>query len=142
MGHVREIDEIFDAISYKKGAAIIRMLQTYLAPINSRFDVLLPILNRDSLRASRCGFELLVVLQKGLVSYIKRYEYENAKTEDLWSVLSEVSGEPVKELMDSWTKQKGYPVVTVQLKSEAIVIEQVYPDDTVVLCILIVWQIL
>lgn len=30
MGHVREIDEIFDAISYKKGAAIIRMLQTYL----------------------------------------------------------------------------------------------------------------
>lgn len=30
VGHVREIDEIFDAISYKKGAAIIRMLQTYL----------------------------------------------------------------------------------------------------------------
>jgi puromycin-sensitive aminopeptidase len=97
VGHVREIDEIFDAISYKKGAAIIRMLQTYLGADQ---------------------------FQKGLVSYIKRYEYENAKTEDLWSVLSEVSGEPVKELMDSWTKQKGYPVVTVQLKSEAIVIEQ------------------
>lgn len=30
MGHVREIDEIFDAISYKKGASIICMLQTYL----------------------------------------------------------------------------------------------------------------
>lgn len=71
------------------------------------------------------GFELFVVLQKGLVSYVKRYEYKNAMTEDLWSVLSEVSGEPVKELMDSWTKQQGYPVVSVQLKSEALVIEQV-----------------
>lgn len=69
--------------------------------------------------------------QKGLVSYIKRYEYKNAKTEDLWSVLSEVSGEPVKELMDSWTKQQGYPVVDVQLKSEALVIEQVILDSNV-----------
>lgn len=60
-----------------------------------------------------------------MVSYINRYEYKNAKTEDLWSVLSEVSGEPVKELMDSWTKQQGYPVVSVKLKSEALVIEQV-----------------
>lgn len=63
--------------------------------------------------------------QRGLVSYIKRYEYKNARTEDLWSVLSEESGAPVKELMDSWTKQQGYPVVSVQLKSEALVIEQV-----------------
>lgn len=30
VGHAREIDEIFDAISYNKGASIIRMLQTYL----------------------------------------------------------------------------------------------------------------
>jgi puromycin-sensitive aminopeptidase len=66
-----------------------------------------------------------------LVSYINRYEYKNAKTEDLWSVLSEVSGEPVKELMDSWTRQKGYPVVSVQLKSEALVIEQVILDEAI-----------
>jgi puromycin-sensitive aminopeptidase len=66
-----------------------------------------------------------------LVSYINRYEYKNAKTEDLWSVLSEVSGEPVKELMDSWTRQKVYPVVSVQLKSEALVIEQVILDEAI-----------
>lgn len=39
VGHVREIDEIFDAISYKKGAAIIRMLQTYLGA--DKFQVIL-----------------------------------------------------------------------------------------------------
>jgi len=51
VGHVREIDEIFDAISYKKGAAIIRMLQTYLGA--DKFQVcfcmqcavVLPVLN-------------------------------------------------------------------------------------------------
>lgn len=30
IGHASEIDEIFDAISYKKGASVIRMLQNYL----------------------------------------------------------------------------------------------------------------
>jgi hypothetical protein len=30
VNHVDEIDEIFDAISYRKGASVIRMLQSYL----------------------------------------------------------------------------------------------------------------
>ncbi|KAJ7560287.1 hypothetical protein O6H91_04G121900 [Diphasiastrum complanatum] len=97
VGHVREVDEIFDAISYEKGATIIRMLQNYLGP--QKF-------------------------QKGLVSYIKRYAYKNATTEDLWNVLSEESGEPVRELMNSWTKQKGYPVVFVKAKGDVLELEQ------------------
>ncbi|KAI5056620.1 hypothetical protein GOP47_0028438 [Adiantum capillus-veneris] len=97
VGHAREIDEIFDAISYNKGASIIRMLQTYL------------------------GAE---VFQKGLMAYIKKYAYKNARTEDLWLSLSEASGEPVRELMDSWTKQKGYPVLVVKLKGSSLEVEQ------------------
>lgn len=30
INHADEIDEIFDAISYRKGASVIRMLQSYL----------------------------------------------------------------------------------------------------------------
>lgn len=30
VNHSREIDEIFDAISYRKGASVIRMLHNYL----------------------------------------------------------------------------------------------------------------
>lgn len=30
INHAAEIDEIFDAISYRKGASVIRMLQSYL----------------------------------------------------------------------------------------------------------------
>ncbi|MCO5582726.1 hypothetical protein L7F22_036625 [Adiantum nelumboides] len=64
------------------------------------------------------------VFQKGLSSYIKKYAYKNARTEDLWLSLSEASGEPVRELMDSWTKQQGYPVLAVKLKGSSLELEQ------------------
>ncbi|EYU20325.1 hypothetical protein ABFS82_01G010500 [Erythranthe guttata] len=97
INHAGEIDEIFDAISYRKGASVIRMLQSYL------------------------GAE---VFQRALASYIKKYACSNAKTEDLWSVLQEESGEPVNKLMDSWTKQQGYPVVSVKVKGQSLEFEQ------------------
>ncbi|PKA63344.1 puromycin-sensitive aminopeptidase [Apostasia shenzhenica] len=97
INHASEIDEIFDAISYLKGASLIRMLQCFL------------------------GVECF---QRSLASYVKKFAYSNAKTEDLWSVLEEESGEPVKMLMDSWTKQKGYPVVLVSIKEGNLDLEQ------------------
>ncbi|KAL0904018.1 hypothetical protein M5K25_026087 [Dendrobium thyrsiflorum] len=97
INHANEIDEIFDAISYLKGASLIRMLQCFLG--------------------AEC-------FQKSLASYVKRYAFSNAKTEDLWDVLEEGSGEPVKMLMNSWTKQKGYPVVHVTLRDEKLELEQ------------------
>ncbi|KAJ4952677.1 hypothetical protein NE237_029509 [Protea cynaroides] len=97
IGHAREIDEIFDSISYNKGASVIRMLQSYLGPES---------------------------FQRALASYIKRYACSNAKTEDLWAVLEEESGEPVNMLMNSWTKQKGYPVVSVKIVDQKLEFEQ------------------
>ncbi|CAA7410004.1 unnamed protein product [Spirodela intermedia] len=97
VNHASEIDEIFDDISYRKGASVIRMLHSYLG--------------------AEC-------FQRSLASYIKKYACSNAKTEDLWSVLEEESGVPVKMLMNSWTKQKGYPVVTVKIKENSLEFEQ------------------
>jgi puromycin-sensitive aminopeptidase len=97
VNHAAEIDEIFDAISYRKGASVIRMLQSYL------------------------GAE---VFQKSLAAYIKNHAYSNAKTEDLWAALEAGSGEPVNKLMSSWTKQKGYPVVSAKIKDGKLELEQ------------------
>ncbi|XP_022158530.1 aminopeptidase M1 [Momordica charantia] len=97
INHACEVDEIFDAISYRKGASVIRMLQSYLG--------------------AEC-------FQKSLASYIKRHSCSNAKTEDLWAALEEGSGEPVNKLMSSWTKQQGYPVVTVKVKDDKLVFDQ------------------
>lgn len=79
-----EIGEIFDDISYSKGASVIRMVASFL------------------------GEE---IFRQGLQLYLTRHEYSAATTEDLWSALANASGTPVKLIMDSWTKQVGYPVI-------------------------------
>lgn len=63
--------------------------------------------------------------QKSLSSYMERYACKNAKTDDLWYVLSEESGVPVNRMMDKWTKQKGYPVISVKSKDHILEFEQV-----------------
>ena len=82
-----EVSQLFDAISYSKGASVIRMLEQFLGP--------------DT-------------FQKGLNRYLSRHMYANARTQDLWSALEAESGQPVTAIMDSWVKQMGYPVLRVE----------------------------
>jgi len=83
----RNISEIFDAISYAKGASVIRMIENYLGA--------------DAFR-------------KGLNIYLNRFKYGNATTKDLWKGLSDGSGKDVSTIMEKWTSTIGYPVVTVE----------------------------
>ena len=82
-----EVSQLFDAISYSKGASVIRMLETFL------------------------GAE---TFRKGLNRYLLGHMYANARTQDLWSALEAESGQPVTAIMDSWVKQMGYPVLQVE----------------------------
>uniref|UniRef100_A0AAR2K1T5 Aminopeptidase n=1 Tax=Pygocentrus nattereri TaxID=42514 RepID=A0AAR2K1T5_PYGNA len=75
-----EITSVFDAISYSKGASILRMLESWIG--------------RDTFR-------------DGCRKYLKDYTFQNAKTSDFWKV----SGRNVADVMDTWTKQMGYPVL-------------------------------
>ena len=81
-----EVNEIFDAITYSKGACVIRMLADFLGEIPFR---------------------------DGLRKYLNKYQYTNAKTSDLWDCLSEVSGKNVSDMMDSWINTVGFPLVNV-----------------------------
>jgi puromycin-sensitive aminopeptidase len=82
-----EVSQLFDAISYSKGASVIRMLENFLGEETFR---------------------------KGLNRYLSGHMYANARTQDLWSALEEESGQPVTSIMDSWVKQMGYPVLQVE----------------------------
>ncbi|XP_067928547.1 puromycin-sensitive aminopeptidase-like [Watersipora subatra] len=86
VGHPAEVDEIFDAISYNKGASVIRMLHSWI------------------------GDE---AFRKGLNQYLSKFAYKNAFTEDLWDSLAEASGKPVREVLSTWTSQMGFPVLQV-----------------------------
>ena len=51
--------------------------------------------------------------RKGMNLYLTRHKYKNTFTEDLWAALAEASGKPISEIMTTWTKQMGYPVIQV-----------------------------
>src|SRR3989344_6110524 len=95
--HPNEIDEIFDAVSYSKGASVILMLASYLGEKDFR---------------------------NGLRHYLKRHSYSNATTDDLWFALEHASGKPVKEIMDNWTRKPGYPILNIKQKMASITVEQ------------------
>ncbi|KAK2495914.1 hypothetical protein MC885_001742 [Smutsia gigantea] len=82
-----EITSVFDGISYSKGASLLRMLEDWITPVK---------------------------FQEGCRSYLEKYKFKNAKTSDFWAALEEASNLPVKEVMDTWTKQMGYPVLNVK----------------------------
>ena len=84
--------EMFDSITYQKGCAVMRMLDNFLG--------------EETFRA-------------GLRTYMKRYHWQNAAGADLWRALGEASGQPVGQLMKSWVEQPGFPLVTVNLVSDA-----------------------
>ncbi|KAF1730923.1 Aminopeptidase 2, mitochondrial [Beauveria bassiana] len=81
-----EISQIFDAISYEKGCSVLRMISVHLGE-----DVFL----------------------KGIRDYLRKFGYKNTTTDDLWDCLSEASGKPVTEVIAPWTRELGYPVLSV-----------------------------
>ena len=88
VGNPAEIGELFDAISYNKGGAVLRMLESFL------------------------GEE---IFRRGIYNYLSAHSYGNARTEDLWAGLESASGQPVTRVMNTWIKQPGYPVLDVEV---------------------------
>merc|ERR1719464_939165 len=94
VGHPDEINEIFDRISYAKGASIIRMMDKFLST---------------------------GTFQKGLTNYLNAFKFAAAEQDDLWHYLTEQAHRDktlpvdmdVKTVMDTWTLQMGFPVIAV-----------------------------
>jgi aminopeptidase 2 len=86
----KDIGQIFDAISYSKGASVIRMLNAYLG--------------QD-------------VFAAGVSEYLKKHAYSNAQDSDLWDSLKRASGKDVGSLMTNWTKKDGFPLISVESES-------------------------
>ena len=52
--------------------------------------------------------------QEGLALYMKRHEYGNTVTADLWQAWAKVSGKDIPSIMSTWTEQMGFPLVKVE----------------------------
>ncbi len=88
---------MFDALTYQKGAAVLRMLEQHLGA--ERF--------RDGIRL-----------------YLHRHSYGNTEAADLWRAIEEATGEPVRAIMDSWILQGGHPLVSAALTGDDLQLSQ------------------
>ncbi len=75
----------FDAITYSKGAAVIRMLEAYLG--------------EEPFRA-------------GVRRYMRDHAYGNSVTDDLWREMDAGSRHPIARIAHEFTLQPGVPLVT------------------------------
>ncbi|KAJ8344160.1 hypothetical protein SKAU_G00314890 [Synaphobranchus kaupii] len=92
-----QISELFDAISYSKGASVLRMLSEFLTE-----DIFV----------------------RGLRSYLAEFAFSNTVYTDLWDHLQMAVNETntilpttVHEIMNRWVLQMGFPVVTINTKT-------------------------
>ncbi|CAF1127592.1 unnamed protein product [Rotaria sordida] len=86
--NLADIFQMYDSITYSKGATVIRMMSMFL------------------------GAE---TFQRGVRIYLKALCFSSATQRDLWTYLSQATNNTinVERIMDGWTRQPGYPIVEV-----------------------------
>ncbi len=92
-----DVRQIFDEISYNKGGCVLMMLENFIGDDNFR---------------------------RGLHNYLKKHEYANATTEDLWNSLGSISRQPVRQMMNTWVRQVGYPVIEARVQDSKLRLSQ------------------
>jgi puromycin-sensitive aminopeptidase len=86
VGPPKEAEGMFDVLTYEKGCGVLRMLEQHLGP---------------------------EVFRDGVRTYLKAHAYGNTVTSDLWNALEDASGAPVRDVMDTFILQGGYPLVSL-----------------------------
>ncbi|KAM4710291.1 aminopeptidase Q [Discoglossus pictus] len=102
---MRDIISLFDMFSYCKGAALIRMIPSFLTE---------------------------KLFNKGISSYLKTFSFSNVDQEDLWSQLQMAIDDQnevqlptsLKMIMDSWTWKEGMPLLTLNTSTGEMTEEQ------------------
>ncbi|CAH0559336.1 unnamed protein product [Brassicogethes aeneus] len=94
-----QITEVFDTISYNKGASVLRMLE-------------------NTVTAS--------IFEKGVKNYLNKHKFGNAVTQDLLDELETLVGEKlnVTEFVNTFTIQMGYPILNVTVEGDKYTFKQ------------------
>ncbi len=102
-----EVDQMFDAITYGKGSAVLRMIEQFIGEEEFR---------------------------TGVGNYLRKHEYSNTVTADLWEGLDGASNWPVSEIMNTWVYQRGFPQIDVEVVPGGVRVSQrrylAIPDET------------
>jgi len=83
---VEQASQAFDAITYQKGGAVIRMLEGFVG--------------EDAWR-------------EGVRKYMKVHAYGNTVSDDLWREVEAAAGKPILDIAHDFTLQPGVPLISV-----------------------------
>jgi aminopeptidase N len=84
---VEQANQAFDAITYQKGEAVIRMLEAYVGENTWR---------------------------SGVRAYIKAHAYGNTVSDDLWKNVEKAAKKPIAAIAHDFTLQPGVPLIRVE----------------------------
>ncbi|MFL6844579.1 MAG: M1 family metallopeptidase [Allosphingosinicella sp.] len=84
---VEQISQAFDSITYRKGEAVLTMLEDYVG--------------EDAWR-------------RGVQDYVRAHRLGNTQTDDLWRAVEGAAGKPVTAIAHDFTLQPGVPLIRVE----------------------------
>ncbi|MBM2811073.1 MAG: alanine aminopeptidase [Chloroflexi bacterium] len=82
--NAHQASERFDAVTYLKGMAVLRMIESFISA--------------DA-------------FQEGVRIYLRRHAEGNATADDFWRALDEASGRDVTAIANAWIHEFGHPVI-------------------------------
>ena len=86
---VKNLEDLFDTISYAKGASVIRMLYCLIG--EEKF--------KQSIRL-----------------YLNKYKFGNTDTKMLWECFNEITKEEIDKLMENWLTISSHPLINCTIK--------------------------
>jgi aminopeptidase N len=92
-----QAEDAFDAITYAKGASIIKMLNAYVG--------------RDAFR-------------DGVRAYMRAHAYGNTVDADFWTLMERTTRKPILAIERDFTRQAGIPLTVVERRGEGVGVAQ------------------
>jgi puromycin-sensitive aminopeptidase len=92
-----DAEGMFDILTYEKGAAVLLMLEQFLG--------------EDA-------------FMEGVRRYLTENAYGNTETTDLWDSIEAATAQPVRQIMDTWIFQGGYPILSAGVTDSTLNLAQ------------------
>ena len=127
VNHTDKIESLFDPVEYERGGAVVRMLRAYINrgnasnPAPEGWEASLPGSNTGT---STAAMESIVTgpstdpFLAGLKQYLDQHKYNSTTAAQLWTAMTPASGLDLPALMEAWTYQQGYPVLSVTVDAK------------------------
>jgi puromycin-sensitive aminopeptidase len=127
VNHTDKIESLFDPVEYERGGAVLRMLRAYInrgnasMPAPEGWEASIPGTHStestaimDSIVSTPSTDPFLA----GLHEYLGQHKYNSTTAAQLWTAMAPAAGIDLPALMEAWTYQQGYPVLSVTVDAK------------------------